>query len=140
MTAILMIVIVLLLVLIGWMWTSLGSIEKKTKVICMIIGVIAIYVVTFIIYNISKIGITYEDKSVMNIIRNVFVILFTIINGYIILPYIFKKLDQINNEEIEKEKLVRSIIILLIIIVIVTIFEVIYLGNIQQGILNMIHK
>ena len=140
MTAILMIVIVLLLVLIGWMWTSLGSIEKKTKVICMIIGVIAIYVVTFIIYNISKIGITYEDKSVMNIIRNVIVILFAIINGYIILPYIFKKLDQISYEEIEKEKLVRSIIILLIIIVIVTIFEVIYLGNIQQGILNMIHK
>ena len=28
----------------------------------------------------------------------------TIINGYILLPYIFKKLEQIDNDEIEKEK------------------------------------
>ena len=64
--------------------------------------------------------------------------LFTIINGYVILPYIFKKLDQINNDEIEKEKLKKSIIILIIIVVIVGIVEVSYLNNIQQGILVML--
>ena len=76
----------------------------------------------------------------MKIIRNVFVILFTIINSYITLPYTFKKLEQINSEEIEKDKLTKSIIILLIIIVALSIFEVIYLGNSQQTILNMIKK
>ena len=54
------------------------------------------------------------------------------------LPYIFKKLDQINNDEIEKEKLKKSIIILIIIVVIVGIVEVSYLNNIQQGILVML--
>jgi len=44
----------------------------------------------------------------MNFIRTVFVILFTIINGYILLPYSFRKLDQINNEEIEKEKISKK--------------------------------
>ena len=140
MTAILMIIIVLLLVLIGWMWNSLGSIEKKTKITCMIVGVLIVYIITFIIFNISKIGITYEDETVMRVVRNVLVALFTIINGYIILPYTFKRLEQINNEEIEKDKLVKSFIILLIIILIIAIFEVQYLGNSQHRILNIMNK
>lgn len=137
---IILIIVILFLVLIGWMWNSLGNIEKLTKCICIVGGLVVVYIITFIIYNISKIGITYENKETMKLIQTVFVLLFTIINGYIILPYVFKKLDQINNEEIEKEKFKKSIIILLIVILIVGIFERSYLGNIQQGILNMINK
>lgn len=140
MTVILTIMIVLFLVLIGWTWSSLGSIERKTKIICMICGLVIVYMITFIIYNISKIGIIYENQETMTTIRNVYVILFTILNGYIILPYTFRKLEQINNEEIEKEKIKKSIIIILIIIVILAIFEILYLGNSQQTILNMMNK
>lgn len=140
MTVILTIMIVLFLVLIGWMWNSLGSIERKTKIICMICGLVVVYVITFIIYNISKIGITYENQEAMKTVRTVFVILFTIVNGYIILPYIFRKLELINNGKMEKEKLIRNIIILLIIIVVLAIFEILYLENSQQTILNMMKK
>lgn len=132
--------IVLFLVLISWTWNSLGGIERKTKVICMILGFVIMYVITFTIFNISKIGIRYEKQEMMKTIRNVFVTLFTIINGYVVLPYIFKKLEQINNNEIDKEKLKRSIIIILIIIILLFIFEIKYLGDIQQGILNMVNK
>lgn len=140
MTVILTIMIVLFLVLIGWMWNSLGSIERKTKIICMICGLVVVYVITFIIYNISKIGITYENQEAMKTVRTVFVILFTIVNGYIILPYIFRKLELINDGKMEKEKLIRNIIILLIIIVVLAIFEILYLENSQQTILNMMKK
>ena len=92
------------------------------------------------LYNISKIGIVYENKEAMKLIQNVFVSLFTIINSYIILPYVFRKLDQINNEEIEKEQLKKSIIILVIIILAMGIFESSYLGSIQQEILSMMSK
>lgn len=135
-----LIVIVLLLVLFGWTWNSLGNIEKTTKIACIIGGLIVVFIITFVIYNISKIGITYENKEIMKIVRNVFVSLFTIINGYIILPYAFRKLEQINNDEIEGEQLKKSIIILVIIILAVGIFESSYLGSIQQGILSMINK
>ena len=135
-----LIVIILLLVLFGWTWHSLGSIEKSTKVACIIGGIVVVAIITLVIYNISKIGIVYENKEAMKLIQNVFVGLFTIINGYIILPFVFRKLDQINNDEIEKEKLIRSIIILAIIILIVGIFESSYLGSIQQGILSMMNK
>lgn len=135
-----LIVIILLLVLFGWTWQSLGSIEKPTKIACIIGGLIVVFIITFVIYNISKIGITYENKETMKLIRNVFVSLFTIVNSYVILPYSFRKLDKINNDEIEKEHLIKSIIILAIIILILGIFESSYLGSIQQGILSMINK
>lgn len=137
MAVILIIIAILFLVLLGWSWNSLGSIDKKEKIKYIIIGLVLTYLLTFIIYAISKIGIQYDNKEAMKIIRTVFVLLFAIVNGYILLPYSFKKIEKIKNEEIEEEKLKRSIIILLIIIVILLIFESIYLGNLQQGILKM---
>ena len=132
--------IILLLVLLGWTWHSLGNIEQPTKIACIIGGLVVVYIITLVIYNISKIGIVYENKEAMKLIQNVFVSLFTIINSYIILPYVFRKLDQINNEEIEKEQLKKSIIILVIIILVMGIFESSYLGSIQQEILSMMSK
>ena len=49
MTVFVTIMIVLFLVLIGWTWSSLGNIETKTKIICMVCGLIATYIITFII-------------------------------------------------------------------------------------------
>lgn len=135
-----LIVIILLLVLFGWTWHSFGKIKKTTKIACIIGGILVVYIITLVIYNISKTGIIYENKEAMKLIQNVFASLFTIINCYIILPYVFRKLDQINNDEIEKGQLKKSIIILVIIILILGIFESSYLGNIQQGILSMINK
>ena len=137
MAVILIIIAILFLVLLGWSWNSLGSIDKKEKIKYIIIGLVLTYLLTFIIYAISKIGIRYDNKETMKMIRTVFVLLFAIVNGYILLPYSFKKIEKIKNEEIEEEKLTRSIIILLIIIVMLLIFESIYLGNLQQGILKM---
>ena len=140
MTVILIIILILLLVLLSWSWHSLGDIEKKTKVAIIVGGLVIVYLITFVIFSISKIGIDYKNKDAMKLIQTIFVMLFTIVNGYIILPYVFKKLNQINNEEIEKEKIIRSLIILAIIFIIIAIFEVSYLGNMQNGILEMMKK
>lgn len=140
MAVIFIIILVLFLVLVAWMWHSLGNIEKRIKIPCIIIGLVIVYVITFIIYNISKIGINYEDKVIMQQIRNVFVILFTIVNGYIILPYVFRKLEQVNNDEIRKQKFVRSIMLLMIIVIVILVFERVYLGNIQRGVLDMMNR
>ena len=105
MTLISTIMLIMFLILLAWTWNSLGTIEKKTKIILITCGILAVYILTLIIFSISKIGITYENKEAMKTIQNVFVILFSIMNGYVILPFIFKKLEQINNDEIEKEKI-----------------------------------
>ena len=140
MAVIIIIILILLLVLLSWSWHSLGNIEKKTKVAIIAGGLVIVYIITFLIFSISKIGINYQNKDEMKLIQTVFVMLFTIVNGYIILPYVFKKLDQINNEEIEKEKIIRSLIILVIVFIIIAIFEVSYLGNMQNGILEIMKR
>lgn len=136
MTIIFIILAILFIILLRWTWHSLGEIEKNTKVKSIIIGVIIIYIITLIVYLISKIGITYENKEAGNMLQTVFVILFTSINGYIILPYAFKKLNQINNDEINKEKFKKSFIKLSVIIIVLCVIEIFYFKGIQQGILN----
>lgn len=135
-----LIIVIFTIVLLRWMWHNLGNIEKSTKMTCIVGGLIVVYILTFIIYSVSKIGIVYENTETKKILQTVFVPLFTIVNSYIILPYVFKKLNQINNEEIGKEKVKKSIIILLVVIVILGIFESSYLGNVQENILNIINK
>lgn len=137
MTLIIIIIIILFLVLLGWMWSSLGNLEKKTKIICIIIGLVVTYILTWIIYQIAKKGIIYESQEAKRIIRNVFVILFTIINGYFLLPYTFRKIEKINNEEIQNKQSKKSIIILIIIVIVLLIFESLYLKNIIKGIISM---
>ncbi len=140
MALIFVVIVVMLLILIAWTWNSLGIIEKKNKVLYIIFGIGAIYFLTFIIFHISKSGINYENKEAMKLIQNVFVMLFSIINGYIVLPYIFKQIEQIQNNEIEREQLIKGMVILVIIMIIVSIFEISYLKNIQNGILTMTKK
>jgi hypothetical protein len=134
MAVISIIIAILFLVLVGWTWHNLGGIGKIEKIKFIVSGIIIIYV---LIYSISKIGIAYENQEAMRAIRTVFVMLFTIVNGYIILPYIFRKLEQINNNEIEKEKLKKSIIILAIIIFILALIEIKYFADIQQSIISL---
>lgn len=134
------ITIVMFLILIGWTWNSLGSVENIKKIIYIISGIVIVYILTFVIYNVSKIGIAYENMSVMLTIRKIYIIIFTFINCYLILPFIFKNIDRITSSELKKDDLSRIIIKLAIKIVIIFIFESIYLGNIQQGILKMINK
>jgi len=128
-------IIILLLVLLGWTWSSLGNIENKTKIICVIVGFVSTYIITLIIYKIAQAGIIFENTEAKKIIQNVFVLIFAIVNGYIILPYTFRKIEKIHNEEIEINQARRSIIILSVIILILIIFENLYLKNIIQGVL-----
>lgn len=132
--------IVMFLILIGWTWNSLGSVENKKKVIYIISGILIVYVLTFVIYNVSKIGIVYENMSVMLTIRKVYIIIFTFINCYLILPFVFKNIDRLTCSELNNDVLSRIIIKLAIKILIIFILESIYFGNIQQGILKMINK
>ena len=135
MAVIIIMIIILLLVLLGWTWSSLGNIENKTKIICVIVGFVSTYIITLIIYKIAQAGIIFENTEAKKIIQNVFVLIFEIVNGYIILPYTFRKIEKIHNEEIEINQARRSIIILSVIILILIIFENLYLKNIIQGVL-----
>ncbi len=140
MPVIICIIIVMFLVLLGWTWSSLEDIEKTKKIEYIIVGFVAVYIITIIIYQISKIGISYENREIMKAIQNILVLVFSIVNGYILLPYIFKKIVQIQNDEIDDKKFKKSIVILITVIIILTIIESNYLANVQNETLQIIDR
>ena len=73
----------------------------------------------------------------MNMIRAVLVAVFTLVNSYIVLPYTFKRLDKIDNDEIDTDQLKKSMIIMIVVIIVISIFEVSYLKSVQQGIMSI---
>jgi len=137
MLVILFIIIAMFIILFTWSWHCLEDIEKYEKIISIIIGTLIVYVITFIIFNISKSGINYENINNAKQMKMVYILMFTALNGYILLPFIYKKMAQVNSNEITKEKLAKSLIILLIIFIIVSIFEINYLKILQESFVQL---
>ena len=111
MPLIIIVIIAVYLVLVAWTWHSLENIEKTKKIIVIAVGTVVIYILTLIIFNISKIGIDYGDIPNQSSMRNILVILFAGINGILVLPYIAKILAKINEDDIDKDTVKRKIII-----------------------------
>lgn len=136
---IIMVAAIIYFVLIAWTWHSLGFIEKNKKVAFILIGCLIMFIVTFIIYQIAKVGVEYANKEMQKSIQNVLVAIFTGVNGIIVLPQIGKMLDKINEDEMKKEELTKKIVILMIVFVICMIIETGYMKDTQQGILKIYH-
>ncbi len=136
---IIMIALVIYFVLIAWTWQSLGFIEKNKKVVFIIVGIIIMYAITWIIYQITKVGVEYPNEEMKNSIQNILVAIFTGINGMIIMPQIGKMLDKINEDEMKKQEFTKKLIILMIVFVISIMIEIGYMKDTQQGIVKIYH-
>ena len=135
MPLIIIIIMAVYLVLIAWTWYSLENIEKTKKIAVIAIGVFLTYIITLIIFSISKTGIDYGNIPNQSTMKNILVILFTGINGIVLLPYVAKILGKINENEIEKDVVKRKIVILIIIFCM--FFECGYLKDTQKGMINI---
>ena len=137
MTIIVIIAIVIYAILVTWCWHNLGRIEKSKKIIYIIIGMIIIFIITNIVYSISKADVSYPEEQIEGTVRNTLLLVFTALNGLIVMPYIAKQLDKIHEKEIEKEKFTKKMILLLIVFILCLILESGYLKDTQLGILEI---
>ena len=136
MIAILLIIIILFAVLFLWTWNNMKDFENTVRKIRFItIGILGLFSVTYVIFLISKIGITYPSEEVLTQVRRASVLLCVPINGYITLPHIAKIKSDIETNAIDNERNKKRIIILVVVIIIVTIFEIFYLKDFQNGII-----
>ena len=140
MPVIVTLIIAMFLILISWTWHNMGEVENKTKIATIIASLIIIFGITLLLFNISKNGVNYNSEESMNYVRNVLVLVFTIINGLIIIPPFAKTIGRVHNKEISKEQATRHAGFLLIIFVIALIIECFYLTSVQQGILDIYNK
>ena len=141
MIIIISIITIILFAFLGvYTWQRLGNIEKKTKIIYIVLGLLIVAFITLILFNISSANIDYEKIEMKNDIRKMLVLVFTPINALFLMPSFAKILNEIKNNEIEKEKLKFRILKILIIFVIVLIIEYNYLVNTQIGIMEIYKK
>ncbi len=139
MTLIIIITVILYIVVIGWTWNNLADISKIKKIVVIFIEVIVIYLLTIILFNISKIEINYESNVIESSVKNTIVILFTGLNALIILPYLNKQIMTLKETktEINSRKVMKKLVILLVIFIICMFFECGYMKDTQRGILKV---
>ncbi len=132
--------IILYFVLIAWTWHNLGTFEKSKKLIYLVLGILLIYGFTFIIFQVSKNGIVYETIQIHNSVQTLLIVVFSGINGIIIMPQIAKILEEMKENNQEKILVKRKIILLLIILFLCFIFESGYMKTTQEGILQVYYS
>ena len=119
---------------------SFDEIEKnKAKIKFILIGLISLSMVTFILFNLSKIGIDYPNEDIMKEIRKIALLLFIPINGFLTLPHIASIKTEIQLGAKEEEKIKRKIILIAIVWILAIIIETIYLKDFQKGIIQIIN-
>lgn len=137
MAFIIIITIIVYAVLFAWTWKNLGEIQKNKKLAVIIIGMLVLYLITLLIFNIAKKGIEYQEIAIEKSIRNILVMIFTGINSLIVLPFMAKQFNKIHEGEIETKEFSKKIMILLIVFIICMCFESSYMKSTQQGILKV---
>lgn len=140
MPVIIIIILAIFCVLIIGTWHYLGNIDKTKKIVFIVIGIFVSYLITMLLFSISKSGITYPSNEIEQMVQNMIVIVFTGLNGILMLPYLGRLWDKMSEEEITKQQFQKRICILLIIAIIVFILESNYLNGVQSGILEIYQK
>lgn len=134
------IIIILFFVYIFWTWNNTKYFDSFfTRVSYICIGSLFITLVTYIVFIISKVGIVYPNKEMIGELRNIILLTFVPINGFLTLPQIANTIKLIKDDEITSEKFKRKMIVFIICILIVIIFESYYFKNIQNGIIQKIN-
>ncbi len=120
-------------------WKSTIDFEGiPVRVLYILIGTLAILVLTLIFFAFSKIGVNYPKQEMVGEVRNWILLIFVPLNGFIILPQIARLIGLIKAEETTKEDFQKKVRRFLIIFIILIIFECIYFKSIQNGIINFI--
>ena len=126
-------IIILNIVAISIVLKSLGDIEIKNKIAITLLGVILMYAILYIIYNISSANV---DKYIITASRQLILFTFLPINILCILVPILLQFKKLKNKEINEQKFKFKIILFIIIGIIILFIENMYIKDIQHGIEN----
>ena len=137
MPLIILMIFILYSVVIGWTWNNLGDIDKKKKILIIAGEIIAIYIITLIIFSVSKNGIDYTNKDVESNVKTVIVALFTGFNSLILLPFLNKQIIKLKEKETDEKSIIKKITIMFLIFIVCIIFECGYMKDTQKGILQV---
>jgi len=138
-TMICLVIVILFLVFLFWTWNNTRYFDNVlAKILFVIIGTLSIALITYIIFLISTSNIYYMNNKIYSILRNVILLVFIPINGFLTLPRIANMIGKIKKDEITGKKLKKYMILFIIITIIVIVIEVYYFKGIQNRIMQII--
>ena len=133
--------IVMWALLCMWTWNSEKLFEgNKIKVLYIAGGILVLGMITLVVFNISKAGVLYPNDKMIAPVRKMILMIFTPINGFIVMPYVAVQIGNLKSGQINETELKKRGLILLVIFFIAIIFECLYFKNIQNGILSIYNR
>ena len=136
MTFIIIGIIIIYLLVIAWSWNSLEDTEKPKKLLVIFAGIVAVFLITQIVFLMSKSGVNYENNNIEKSVGQVIVLLFTGLNSLVI-PFITRTFKKKENGEIDVNSFKVRMIIICVIFLICLIIECGYMTDTQEGILRV---
>ena len=133
-------IIIMYAILLAWSFHSLVNMEIPKKILVIAVILIITYIFTYITYTISKQAINYQNEEIMSYVKNVLLLIFTGINGFITMPFLCKQIEGYYQENITQSDLAKKILITLIVLIVLLVLECGYMTNTQQGIIGIINN
>ena len=126
-------IIILNIVAISIVYKSLGEIEIKNKIAITLLGLILMYAILYIMYNISSADV---DKNIIASSRQLILFTFLPINLLCTLLPILLQIKKLKNKDIDETKFKYKVILFIVIGIVILFIESLYIKDIQQGIEN----
>ena len=136
MTFIIVGIIIIYLLVIAWSWNSLEDTDTPKKLLVIFAGIVAVFLITQIVFSMSKSAVNYENNNIEKSVGQVIVLLFTGLNSLVI-PFITRTFKKKENGEIDVNSFKVRMIIIGVIFLICLIIECGYMTDTQEGILRV---
>ena len=132
-------IVSLILFIVLYIFTSntLSEYDTKEKIKIYFIVLVINLTITMLILTISSIGIHFNFPKMKGEVIKILLPIFIPINGIIYMPNLAKIINSVKSKEMSKEEAQRKLVKSIIVIAIIYIIEIIYLRNVQSGILEM---
>ena len=131
-------IFIIYMVLVLWSSYNLGRLPISKKIIYIVIQLVIVFVITNISYIVSKQNIEYQSQDIMNNIKFVLILIFTGVNGLLLIPISCKQIEKYEEENIDRTRLLKRLVLNFILLIIISYFECEYMTTTQKGILQII--
>ncbi len=126
-------ILIVNLVAVLLVYQFIKTLEKKEKLLFLVIGIAINYILVSIIYWFSSFGI---EKLVTQSAKSFVTYMFVPVNVILTMPFIANAYCKIRLKKIKTEQLKNRCIVIAIVTIVVLVIEYFYFRNIQLNISN----
>ena len=134
-TVIKAIALIIFAVAVAVIYHNTNAYEPTKRIIYIIGGTIAVYIVTSIIFTLTVNGMNVKSEAALEDTLSVMKMMFTPINSMIVLATLGNVFGKLKDKAMETDKAGKVILIMMIILIVVLVVESNYVGGFVHSLL-----